>query len=379
MLAHEPQAAGFVGLSPGGAAHIPGLDGLRGLACLMVFGVHFGQITHLSGNWGPFGLGRLLANGNTGVALFFVLSGFLLSLPYWQARARGLPAPRPGRFLARRAARILPAYFVCLGALVVANRHWQETDGGLDILLHVLMVFNFREASTLSINPPFWTLAVEMQFYLLVPLLFLAVRPAGRWQSFCALLLLAVAAYLAHWHRVGGVAAPPAHHTYSLLAHMPHFILGMLTACLCLRRLDAAPRKPAASAVQADMLLLLVLALLVLILSTPLDDALQLPAARYNLPFVPLLLCGLVVLVATGRLGRLIFDHPLLSGIGVVSYGVYIFHLPVQHVAARLMGRLALRPDEHWLLFGAVSLAVTLTVATASYLLVERPVRRLVR
>jgi peptidoglycan/LPS O-acetylase OafA/YrhL len=375
----SPKLPAAAAASPHTAAPLPGLDGLRAVACLMVFGVHFGQITHLSGGWGPFDLGRWLANGNTGVALFFVLSGFLLSLPFWQARAQGLPAPPAGQFLARRAARIMPAYLVCLGALVAVNRHWQEADGSLDILLHLLMVFNFREASTLSINPPFWTLAVEMQFYLLMPALFVMLRPVGRWQAWAALVLLGLAAYLMHLARVGGIAQPPAHHTYSLLAHLPHFVLGMLAACMFVGRDEGPAREPSGTSGRSDMLLVVVLAMLVLILSTPLDDALQLPAARYNLPFIPLLLCALVVLVATTRLGRRVFNHPLLSGIGVLSYGVYIFHLPVLHVTARLMNRMALKPDEHWLIFGSAGLVFTLVIAGLSFLLVERPVRKLVR
>ena len=354
---------------------LPGLDGLRAVACLLVFGVHFGQITALQGRWGPFDVARWLANGNTGVALFFALSGFLLSLPYWRVQRENQPLPAAGRFFARRAARILPAYFACLGALVIANRHWQEADAGLDILLHVLMLFNFREASTLSINPPFWTLAVEAQFYLLLPLLFVLLRGSRRAVALSALLLLGVAAYGAHLARLPAAGPAPAWVTYSLLAHLPHFLLGVVTGGLFDARRPPASRRGGV----LDALLAAVLLLLIVILATPLDEVLQLPGGRYNLPFVPLLLCLLVVLVPVTRLGRLAFDSAPLRGIGRVSYGVYIYHLPVQHVTARLMTRESLNPAEHWLLFGAVSLGVTLLTAAASYLLVERPVLRATR
>jgi len=69
--------------------YIAGLDGLRALAALAVFGVHFQQITGVAGRVGPFDVQTLLANGNTGVCLFFVLSGFLLSLPFWFGRRPG--------------------------------------------------------------------------------------------------------------------------------------------------------------------------------------------------------------------------------------------------------------------------------------------------
>ena len=62
--------------------YLPGLHGLRALAALLVFGVHFNQIVQLDYDIGPFSLYRLLANGNHAVSLFFTLSGFLLSLPF---------------------------------------------------------------------------------------------------------------------------------------------------------------------------------------------------------------------------------------------------------------------------------------------------------
>ncbi len=354
---------------------LPGLDGLRGLACLLVFGVHFGQITRLQGQWGPFDVARWLANGNTGVALFFALSGFLLGLPYWRAHAAGQPLPSAGRFWLRRAARVLPAYFACLAALVIVNRHWRESDAALDIGLHLLMVFNFREASTLSINPPFWTLAVEAQFYLLLPLLFALLWRGQRKMLTVAMLALATAAYALHLMRLPADGAVPASVTYSLLAHLPHFLLGVLTGAWFGARAAVAQR----ASVAADVPLMVVLVLLAGILSTPLDDLLQVPGGRYNLPFVPLLLCALIVLAPASRLGRAVFDNPVLRGIGTVSYGVYIYHLPVQHVTARLMKGLAWNPGEHWLVFAAGSFAVTLLVATLSYVLLERPILRAVR
>lgn len=353
---------------------LPGLDGLRAMACLMVFFVHFGQLTALKGEWGPFDLARWLANGNVGVALFFSLSGLLLSLPFWQARQSSAPPPSTGRFYAYRAARILPAYFVCLASMVVANKHWQEQDGWQDILMHVLMLFNFVEAYTLSINPPFWTLAVEFQFYLLLPLLFMLLRPCGQRLAVGLLLLLGCAAYMTHLARMPADGSASAATTYSLLAHLPHFLLGMVTGYLLVSR-TAGTLKASRT---HDALLVMVLLLLGLILSTPLDDLLQIPAGRYNLPFVPLLLCLLILLVPTTRFGRAAFESAPLRGIGTVSYGVYLYHLPVQHVTARLMKHESMPAGEHWLIFGGISLIITLLVAALSYVLVERPLLRFV-
>jgi peptidoglycan/LPS O-acetylase OafA/YrhL len=64
---------------------------------------------------------------------------------------------------------------------------------------------------------------------------------------------------------------------------------------------------------------------------------------------------------------------------GMISYGVYIYHLPVQNATGRNMKTLALNPVEHWILFGVVSLMLTAFVAALSYSLVELPLQRLVR
>mgnify|MGYP003678798755 CR=1 FL=1 len=66
---------------------IAAFDGLRACAALAVFGVHFQQIAQFSpGNIGVFDIERALINGNVGVSLFFTLSGFLLSIPFWRAK-----------------------------------------------------------------------------------------------------------------------------------------------------------------------------------------------------------------------------------------------------------------------------------------------------
>lgn len=359
---------------PGSESRIAGLDGLRGLACLLVFGVHFGQLSHLSGSAGGFDLARWLSNGNTGVALFFSLSGYVLSLPYWRAQQQRLAWPSAASFYRHRAARILPAYLVCLIGLALLNHHWQKAGGPRDLLLHLLLVFNFDDSTTLSINPPFWTLAVEGQFYALLPLLMLALRHAGRAAATVALALLALGSYasfaLVSEAREGIESAAL---TYSLLAHAPHFLLGCIAAAWW-----PAPQPPRTSAGWDGLVALSVLAL-PLILATPIDDWLQIPHGRYNLPYVPLLCCALIVAVPRSRVGRWLFDTRPLRALGTISYGVYLYHLPLQHVTARLMPRLGWQATEQWGLFFVVSLVATLLVATVSYQALERPLRRALR
>ena len=93
-------------------ARLSGLDGLRGLAALAVFGVHYNQIVDVDVQVGPFDLYLLLVNGKYGVALFFILSGLLLSQPFWKSVIYGASWPDTRAYFKRRLARILPAYIL---------------------------------------------------------------------------------------------------------------------------------------------------------------------------------------------------------------------------------------------------------------------------
>jgi peptidoglycan/LPS O-acetylase OafA/YrhL len=365
-------------------AHLPGLDGLRAVACLMVFAVHFGQIAGLRGYLGPFNLARLLENGNSGVALFFALSGFLLSRPYWLALGIGAALPKSGQYFTRRMARIVPAYFLCLTTLIIANRLWQEDDWLRNVFLHYAFAFNYLDATIFSINPPFWTIAVEVQFYLLLPLMFAACRRLKPATAALFIVALALAVYGVHLMLILQFAKPLDQHanvspvlTYSLLAHLPHFLLGVLTAWLFNSR-NFSPWTPSKEiAAGREITMWIILTLLIAILGTSLDDLLQIPYGRYNLPFVPLLLCTVILLTPLTATGWVLFESPPLRLIGTISYSIYIFHLPILHAGARLMTRFSLNPHENWFIFGGASLGTTLAIATGSYLLVERPILRL--
>ena len=363
---------------------VPGFDGLRGIACLAVFAVHFQQHVRLSAAFGPFELPRLLENGNTGVALFFALSGFLLGLPLWECIHSHRDFPPLRAYWAKRLARVVPAYFICLTALIVLNRHWENPDPWRDIVLHYTFLFNYRQASIFSINPPFWTLAVEVQFYLLLPLFFLLVRKMQPTAGGICLLAFAMTSYLVHWLVMdswpvagdGMTRESPVLH-YSVLAHLPHFLLGSAAGVLylSLRKRVYAPSLQVVS----DLIFWLCGGLVLMTLATPLDDVLELPYGRYNWPFVPAMLTAMIVFAPFSLLARALLESFALRMLGMISYGVYIYHLPLQNATGRYMKALALNPVEHWMLFGMVSLILTAFVAALSYSLVELPLQRLVR
>ena len=381
---------------PHQATRIDGLDGLRAIACLAVFGVHFQQIAHVGGRIGPVDFGHLLENGNRGVCLFFVLTGFLLSLPFWRAAegpATGA-ARRSGRLTAyarNRMARILPAYLLCLTVLVVMGGDWRGTRGQIDVLLHVLFLHNFAEFSIYSISSPFWALAVIVQFYMVFPVLIRALRPLMRSSAFAlgCVAMAAVAAYLAHaglvvWAQahVGDGPMPtylirPDGHvlTHSLLAHLPHFLLGVFAA-----RVSSETGRRGTTGALAwgfDAAFWLAAGAILGILAVPeLDDWLTIPYGRYNLPYVPLLVAALIVCAPRSRSAKAVLEFAPVRLLGLISYGVYIYHLPCLNLIARAMKLARLSAGDHWLLFGAAGLTLSVTVAGTSYVLIERPALR---
>jgi peptidoglycan/LPS O-acetylase OafA/YrhL len=155
---------------------------VRAIACLIVMAFHICLIGNSTYLWDPFNLshalfGAIVYAGAVGVTLFFVLSGFLLFMPYAKSLLVEHTAwPSACRFYLRRAFRIIPAYYICLFLLVLLTHreylqpaHWRE--------LGLFLVF-FMESSNITyqkINGPFWTLGVEWQFYMLLPLFTLAM------------------------------------------------------------------------------------------------------------------------------------------------------------------------------------------------------------
>lgn len=170
----------------------PNLHGFRGIAALAVVLFHWGSSTgffpqarhHMSVNM--FGsiwdLGMLLDFGWLGVPLFFVLSGYLLTS---QLLDRNLDRKNLGRFWLRRALRIYPAFWLQLLVLLVLARLFTfmpQLTGIGDITRHVLLWINMPPWMTAPMNGVWWTLPVELSFYLILPFLVMLSRRIG-WLS----------------------------------------------------------------------------------------------------------------------------------------------------------------------------------------------------
>lgn len=374
-------------------SRLRGLDGLRGLAVLAVFGVHYNQIVDVDVQLGPFDFYRLLVNGEYGVALFFILSGLLLSQPFWKSVLYQAEWPDLKIYVLHRFARILPAYYLALTTLIILTGYWRYPEAWTDILLHYSFLFNYTEFSFFSINAPFWTLAVEVQFYCLLPLLFLLLRQFSALKIAITLLLLSIISYgLLYWLAVTidkTIAWPGspvltwvrpygAVITHSLLAHLPHFFIGVMCGGLLLYLKTEKPDVIDTGGRRYEIVFWISLGLVLLLLATELGETIQIPFGRYGLPLVPLLLGTMILTTPLTQQARKILDSKALRILGMLSYGIYIYHLPVLGLVDRIMAESAMDAREHWGYLAIISLTLTVLAATISYFLVERPVLKLV-
>ncbi len=154
------------------------LDGVRACAILLVMTFHIDYTTgHDLWDWhmNPLTSSIALA-GASGVNLFFILSGFLLFLPYAKALLFAGRWPLARTFYMRRALRIMPGYYISLFLLIIftAPQYLQPANLGKLALFLTFLMDSSRSTFRL-LNGPFWTLAVEWQFYMIFPLLTLGI------------------------------------------------------------------------------------------------------------------------------------------------------------------------------------------------------------
>lgn len=387
-----------------GPGRVQALDGIRGIAILWVFSFH--SLALLGGGLGAPDAGwtaALAEKGLLGVQLFFVLSGYLLAMAWIRAAATGGPSPAIGRFYGRRAARILPAYWLHLaflfGVLLPLLREGYAVlgteVGRTNLILHPLLLqfVHPGTSSSLGLNMALWSLTIEGQFYLLLPLLaplfcgrrMLLALPAAlaislAWKTLAPTMfspwvyLNVPPALLVFFDPVSGRGMPfPADYMgYFLQRQLPGellaFALGMTAANLHVR-LGSSRRLQRLAELGGLALLALGPWLL-----ARLDLGQVLDGEQWRLLGMPLFLLGCALLVLAAGLGtplvrRLLSIRPLVW-VGVVSYSLYLWHEPVLRLV-RLWwpGGQEEAPGVAIL----CALAASLVIATLSYWLTERP------
>ena len=153
--------------------HIMALDGVRAIAALMVVALHISEIAGVPWDVNRNPIATAFAFfGRVGVVLFFVLSGFLLFRPYARALLFQETWPSARTFYLRRIFRIWPGYYLTLAVMILLfSRRYLQPAYWPQLGLFLTFFMDSSQRTWQRIDGPFWTLAIEWQFYLLLPLI----------------------------------------------------------------------------------------------------------------------------------------------------------------------------------------------------------------
>jgi peptidoglycan/LPS O-acetylase OafA/YrhL len=362
------------------------MDSLRAIAALSVLMAHTSFLSGASvGAW----YGDYLARLNVGVTIFFLLSGFLLYRPFVSARLGERNRPRIRDYARRRILRIIPAYWLALTVLGLwpgLPQMWGHHDWAYYLLLQI-----YFPDWTLGGLLAAWSLAVEISFYAALPLLVLLMeRPfMGRTRAAkirSELILLAVLYLGAILFRVlvrsNEGAIPDSNLYFTLAGNFDWFALGMFlaVASVWVAGMERPPA-PVRLVERLPSLSWLVAGLLFWAIATQMGIGPEFPQAYTSAEWLYehlfygaiafFLLLPAVFGDGRGGLPRMILRNRVLAWLGLISYGIFLWHQPiVDEVAKRNWG------DWRFAGITLATFAIATACAATSYYVVERPLLR---
>lgn len=377
------------------ATRFPLFDSLRAIAALAVLGTHVGVVAHLY--TGHSDVGRFAARLEVGVAVFFLISGFLLYRPFVRARMLDQPRRHTGAYAWRRFLRIAPAYWVALTVVAIwFGSATLFTPKGIPT--YYGLVQNYTGSAPGNPIVQAWTLCIEVAFYAFLPLYALLMRalPGGTWTTkmrtelgaLAVLFLFGVGWKLVALTAVDSNNVVLTRELLSLPAYFDQFALGMGLAVLSvwLERRGELPRV-LAPLDRFPSLSWGVALVAFWVVSTQIGLTARFfePATRseYLLRHFLFALIALT-LIAPAAIGdqrrgvvrRLLANRALLY-LGVISYGIYLYGGAVAPQLAD-WGYRSVVPDNvnsgivTFALWALPALAGAVILATISYYALER-------
>ncbi|HEY1428941.1 MAG TPA: acyltransferase [Candidatus Tumulicola sp.] len=356
------------------------LDGLRGIAVLLVLWYHVWEISFLPApvSWLQF----VPETGFIGVTLFFYLSGFVIAYPFVREWLAGGP-PQPWReFAWRRFIKIVPSYvlFIIVAYAIGFAQQQPGASAPADIVSHLLFVHTWFPQTYGTISGVLWTLGVEVEFYCIFPLVWWCFK-RNPWLTTAGAVLIAGVwrAWLAHccihtWF---------AEYSENMPGYLDIFLFGSISAYAYVRfttmRTHAAGRIAGVAAAIAGAVWVVCL-----LQSLYAYREFDLWSAVWQIDRRPLLGAAFSLLALgflwAPRWWQLLLDNPPLRFLATISYNLYLYH---QMIARELLAW-KIPPyvspaqfDPAWQpQFTAVAFASTIAQATFVTYVVERPLLR---
>ena len=353
---------------------IPEIDGLRFPAIMIVVLAHLiASVMRRAGLPHTVTLAEqpivaVAQHAVEGVVLFFMISGFVLALPFARASLLGERPVRLRGYYLRRVTRLEPPYLISLTLIFLVHLAGLLSHRAADpipvstwtahYLVSAAYLHNLVYGTFSTVNGVAWSLEIEIQFYLVMPLLagVFALRPRGLRRGLIVAAVLATVTLQAYMPEHGRLSL-------SLLGYLQYFLFGFLLADLYV--LDpsfSAPAKGRGWDVVAA------LSWCALLIGWTSGDA--------GMVLVPFAMFAAFVSTFRSPIARRIFTHPILTTAGGMCYSIYLLHLWVIGRAEKLIYSVRPQPTAYWpelLVVSVPVLAFALVICGAFFLLVERP------
>lgn len=378
---------------------LEGVDGIRGLGVLLVFFFHAYVLSgspDLSKYVGI--LSQLVIQGAYAVDLFFVLSGFLLFLPWANAGNIGNNKPSLLHYYRKRVLRIIPAYyfnltiiFFIIVPMLFGFNYLITKDGLIQVITHFSFAHYLfpKTSSSLGINGSLWTLSIQFQFYLIFPFiaklftekrylvslpLFLVISSIWRYISLNGLLeLTSIAmASVSQWNV--DEATIRFFLSNQLPAQLGHFALGITFANIFIKMKlssTADKHKKLISGIAPIGLILV----LYLFTKANLSIAPWWYMWRITIAFGCVCLMHIVLMNGPKGFGGF-FYNKWLRIMGILSYGVYLWHVPIMILLNKLFFIDKMTKNQNFLLLSIVGGVISIMMSCFSYFYIENNYKR---
>jgi peptidoglycan/LPS O-acetylase OafA/YrhL len=387
----EDQSASEVPVGIRKSGYHPELESLRGIACTLVAFYHLDA--YVCGTEGKAGLvasplSAFILAGHAGVNMFFVLSAFLLSIPFLIEASGGKPVMRRSYYV-RRALRILPLYYVAVvvGTILSATK-WADLLVGVPHLFFLNATTRFYTSGLMPYRGVWWTLATEMQFYVLLPLLPMFLRTRrGRWLGVSALTVYALA-YVSYLY--GGIRMKTILGEIllglSLFGHAPLFLFGIAGAWTYLHYGGRIRHWMLRSAVMrsggADLALFLTVATLGYVLRWAAFRGFWgveggAPAHAWHLIDGGLWTVIVLLMLLAPLRTKGLFSNRIMVRLGILSYSIYLWHYTIFKFGIDAFRRIHPPAGPGWdpatLGAAAALCGLCVIVSTLTYRFIEQP------
>ncbi len=376
---------------PPGHPRFPLCDSLRAVAAISILVAHSATV---AGVVDSASYRALFAHSNVGQPLFFLLSAFLLYRPFVSARVTAAPAPKIRDYARRRLLRIMPAYWLALTVLAIYPGLQGVFTHDWWVYYGLLQIYPVHAGCGCGLVVT-WTLAVEVAFYAALPLYVLAMNrfaapgSGRRWIRRELLVILTLAAVSLLVRAWSTSSDGRLYLQETLGGTFVWFSLGLTLAIASVA--FAARERPsrAVGFVAAHPMAPWAAAAVLYGLLTAWRPGIPVPAAttradlsgQLGAHVVLVVIAALIFLPAifgdrAGGLPRRLLGSRILRWLGLVSYGIFLWHAPILFELNRVHAAEWI-PGSRFVSLTAATLALSTACAAVSYYVVERPLMRL--